>query len=365
MRMKHKVYFYGSLPPKNKVAYGGGEEGNLRTVKLLQSLGYDVTIIRKLRTKSSSSTFVKLMTYPWRFLDGIIKFFCVTLFGCRNSVVHISGFGGYMVFNEFLIMSISKLMGYFTIFEIRGGRFFINQSKWYVILRNWILRHSDYIFSQGIENKAIVDKICQKPFFYYPNFIENDFMPKSLPSKPEGKFNMIFFGRVEKEKNIKLIVETVSLVQKQFHNVSLTIIGDGLPDYIAEIIKLMKEKLQEGSYEYITGRSHNKLQKHLLDKHFYIFPSKQMYEGHSNAVTEAMAYGIVPIASPQGFSRTVIGNDELIVNELSAEQYAQRIVRIISDNRFNELSAFVYNRIQENYTYSIVCNKLSDVYSMV
>ena len=102
--MENKVYFYGSLPPKNKAAYGGGEEGNLRTVKILKSLGYDVTVIRKIRSNASSSSFVKLMTYPWRFFDGAIKFFCITLFGSRDSVVHISGFGGYTVFNEFLIM---------------------------------------------------------------------------------------------------------------------------------------------------------------------------------------------------------------------------------------------------------------------
>lgn len=361
--MKNKIYFYGSLPTKNKVAYGGGEEGNLRTVKLLQSLGYDVTLIRKIRSNSSSSDFVKLMTYPWRLFDGIIKFFCVTLFGRRGSVVHISGFGGYAIFNEFLIVSISRLMGYFTIFEIRGGGFFINQSKLYIVLRNWILRHSDYIFSQGMENKPMVDRICQKPFFYYPNFLENDFMPKNLPSKPEGKYNMVFFGRVEKEKNIKLIVETVSLVQKQFHNVSFTIIGNGHPGYIAEVLKLMEEKLQDGSYTYIAGCPHDKLQKHLLDKHFYIFPSEQLYEGHSNAVTEAMAYGIIPIASPQGFSRTVIGNDELIVNELSADEYVKRIARIIKDNRFKELSASLYDRVRSNYTASIVRKQIAAVYS--
>lgn len=363
--MENKIYFYGSFPPKNKAAYGGGEEGNLRTVKLLQSLGYEVTIIRKLRSRSSSSDFVKLMTYPWRFLDGIVKFFFIALFGSRNSIVHISGFGGYTVFNEFLIVSISKLMGYFTIFEIRGGGFFINQSKWYIIFRNWILRHSDYIFSQGMENKPLIEQVCQKPFFYYPNYLDTEFLPKELPHKDMQEIRLFFFGRIEQAKNVKLIVEIAAILQKQYNNVTLTIIGNGQADYVADVRTLMRDRLVPGSYELLPGCPHDELRKHLPDKHFYIFPSEQIFEGHSNAVTEAMAYGIVPIASPQGFSRTVVGNDELIVDELSAEQYAKRIARIIEDNRFNELSAFVYNRIQENYTCSIVRNQLSVVYSKI
>lgn len=363
--MKKHIYFYGSLPPKNKAAYGGGEIGNLRTVKMLRSLGYDVTTVRKLRSKSSASTFIKLFTYPWRLLDGVVKFFFTVLSGNRKSIVHISGFGGHTIFNEFLIVATSKLMGYFTIFEIRGGGYFINQSKWYVIFRNWILRHSDYIFSQGMENKPLIEQVCQKPFFYYPNYLEDDFIPKVMPHKPDGAFNMVFFGRVEKEKNVRLIVETAAILQKQYNNITLTIIGNGQADYVADIRNLMHDRLVSGSYELLPGCPHDELRQHLMDKHFYIFPSGQIFEGHSNAVTEAMAYGIVPVASPQGFSRTVVGNDELIVDELSAEQYAKRIARIIDDNRFNELSAFVYNRIQENYTYSIVRNKLSDVYSII
>ena len=229
------------------------------------------------------------------------------------------------------------------------------------------------ISSNLIDHQYIVEKLIQTDGLdlnqvtqiniLLEDSIYDDFLPKSLPSKPEGKINMVFFGRVEKEKNIKLIVETVSLLQKQFHNVSLTIIGNGHPSYIAEMKNLMKEKLQDSTYTYIAGCPHNKLREHLSDKHFYIFPSEQMYEGHSNAVTEAMAYGIVPIASPQGFSRTVIGNDELIVDEFSADEYAERIANIIREERFDEISASLYDRVCSNYTSSIVRKQIGLVYS--
>jgi glycosyltransferase involved in cell wall biosynthesis len=51
-----------------------------------------------------------------------------------------------------------------------------------------------------------------------------------------------------------------------------------------------------------------------------------------------MSCGVVPVSSPQGFSRTVIGNDCLIVNELSAQAYADRVLEILSDGSFSELA---------------------------
>lgn len=363
--MANKIYFYGSLPPKNKAAYGGGEVGNLRTVKMLQSFGYKVVTIRKLRSSSSVSAFVKLFTYPWRMLEGVFMFWVTVMFGSRQSIVHISGFGGHTILNEFLILGIAKSLGYYTIFEIRGGGFFMNTSKAYCLLRNWIVRHADYIFSQGMENKPLLDKICKTPFFYYPNFVDEDFMPSQKPDKKSSTINLIFFGRIEKEKNVKLIVETTKLLQQRFHNITLTIIGNGKSDYVVEVQQMMASNLKAGSYTYLRGCSHDDLKQYLIDKHFYIFPSEQMFEGHSNALTEAMAYGIIPIASPQGFSRTVVGMEELIVNEFSAEQYANRITDFIIDNRFKELSEYVYDRIRENYTDSIVRKQLYNVYSVL
>lgn len=67
-----------------------------------------------------------------------------------------------------------------------------------------------------------------------------------------------------------------------------------------------------------------------------------------------MGYGVIPIASPQGFNRSTIGYDILIVEELSAEAYAERIAMIIHNKEIEKYSQFVRQRFMENYSEEVV-----------
>ena len=147
-----------------------------------------------------------------------------------------------------------------------------------------------------------------------------------------------------------MIVEATAIVQKEISNVYLTIVGNGQPSYIEMIQSKMKDLLKEGSYTYLPGCKHENLPALLQDKHFYIFPSTQPREGQSNSVTECMSYGIIPLASPQGFNRSTIGDDMLIVDELKAEAYADRICKIITEGNMSYYSDSVFKHFNENFT---------------
>jgi glycosyltransferase involved in cell wall biosynthesis len=109
--------------------------------------------------------------------------------------------------------------------------------------------------------------------------------------------------------------------------------------------------------------SHDRLNEYLADKHFYIFPTTEPREGHSNALTEAMAWGLIPVATDIGFNRTVIDDDMLIVKQLSSKSFADIIANIIDNGRIQELSERAYHRIQSNYTEDIVYNRLKEEYN--
>ena len=104
------------------------------------------------------------------------------------------------------------------------------------------------------------------------------------------------------------------------------------------------------------------MKEYLADKHFYIFPSTEPHEGHSNALTEAMAWGLIPIATSQGFNRSVIGDDDLIVKDLSVDEFVARISAIIDNDKIEELSRKMYLRIKENYTDEIIYQSLKNEY---
>ena len=363
------VYFTGSLPHHGQPPVGGGEVGNLRTVRMLESFGYNVSVIRRLRSNAGDSKFKRILSYPLRFAWNIICLFFVLLLGKRKgNVVHISGFAGVTIFIETMQMGVAKMFGYKTIYELRGGGivdFYDRGGGWYKKQFRFLVKKADYIFSQGRENEVLLKSICNTPVFYYPNCVQDGFYPKEMPDKRKDKICLLFFGRIEKEKNPMLIVQIASILQKRFDNINLTMIGNGQEEMLKAVRLAMEEYLTKDSFTLLPGCDHDELRKKIADKHFYVFPSEQPREGQSNAVTEAMSLGIIPIASPQGFNRSTIGEEYLIVDEMCAEIYAQRIASIIDDGKLDFYSKLVRERFLENYTENIVFEKAKAEYSKI
>ena len=244
-------------------------------------------------------------------------------------------------------------------------KYYATGSKSYRRQFRYLIRKADYIFSQGKENEPFLKGLSTKPVYHYPNCVQKGFYPDHLPQKPSDCINLLFFGRVEPEKHPDLIVEAASLLQKQFADVRLTIVGGGQEDYLLEIKQQMERLLKPGSYHFRKGCENAQLPEILMDKHFYVFPSTQPREGQSNAVTEAMSFGIIPIASPQGFNRSTIGEDDLIVESLTAEAYADRMAAIIRKGALSLYSERVYRRFCEHYTEEVVFERMADVYHTI
>ena len=367
--MHEILYFTGSLPKKGQAPVGGGEVGNLRTIKMLESFGYSVKVIRRYRSSAADSNLKKLCTYPFRFMRNLIHLLLVLMFGNRkDGVVHVAGFYGVTIEIETAQVYIAKLFGYKLIYEMRGGgatSYYENGSESYKKQFRYIVNKADYIFSQGRENEPLLESLCETPIFYYPNCVKPEFYLEELPEKPTDVVNLLFFGRIEIEKNPMMIIEVASLLQKHFDNIRLTMIGNGRKEMLERVEAGMKEGLKDGTYKLLPGCEHEKLQRLLLDMHFYVFPSEQPREGQSNAVTEAMSLGIIPIASPQGFSRSTIGDDKLIVEELTAKAYAERIASIISAGEIEKYSQYVRQRFMENYTEKAVFERSKEEYALI
>lgn len=365
--MNKTVYFTGTLPKKGEAPFGGGEVGNVRTIRMLQSFGYHVVSVRRSRSGAKESMIKKRLAFPFRVLSSILRWFFVLLFGHRkSSIAHISGFYGSTIIIEVLQVFIAQLTGYRIIYELRGGGaslFYEKGTRLYKNQFKYILNKADYLFSQGKENELLLKTVCNTPVIYYPNCVQQSFCPEKMPEKPVDKINLFFFGRIEKEKNPFLIVEIAALLQEQFPSITLTILGNGQNSIIARIESDMKAKLKAGSFQLLPGCEHEELKAIFADKHFYIFPSEQPREGQSNAVTEVMAYGIIPIASPQGFNRSTIGDNRLIVEELSAGAYADRIATIIKNREIEKYAHFVRKRFIENFSEQVVFERVEKDYA--
>lgn len=363
----NRIYLFANFGNWPKQPYGGGEVGNRRTLSLLQKCNFEIKIIEKYQRVNNHSP-LNLILLGLKMLGNIIKFFLTLFLGRRkNSIVHIVGFYGPMVYFENILVSISNLLGYFTVYEMRGGGadlYFKEGKKRYKKAFSHIIKTCNCIYSQGKENNSLILEISpDKDIFYYPNYVMKDFIPPINPQKPKDKINLVYFGRVSKTKNVDIVIDTFKILANTYDNIYLDIIGNcPEPEYAEQIKRSIKELGLEQRVNIHPACNHEKLKQHLKDKHFYLFPTKEPHEGHSNALTEAMAWGVIPIATSQGFNSSVINDKSLITKDLQPESFASIIKQIITDNRIYTISKDVYMRIQLNFTEDVILKNLKEKY---
>lgn len=368
--MTSRIYFFANFGNWNRQPYGGGEIGNRRTLNMMRRAGYNVYLIEKYNRvfkHTWSDAFVITCLMAW----NIVKFFCILLFGKRkNSIVHIVGFYGSTIYFERILVGISHLLRYKTVYEMRGGGatfHYKNGSKKYRNFFAATIRQADYIFSQGMENKSLIEEIVPgKHFFYYPNCVMQNFCPTSYPNKPTEHINLLYFGRISKQKNVNIVIDTFNLLAAKYKQIHLDIVGNCTePAYSKEISEHINSSIYSNQITMHPACNHEKLKKHLSDKHIYLFPTTEPREGHSNALTEAMAWGLIPITTDIGFNRTVVGNNTLIVDQLLPESFAAVVSRIIEEGKIPELSEQAYKRIQNNYTEDIIYSRFKEEYNIL
>lgn len=362
------IYFFGTLPKEGEIPFGGGEVGNVRTVCMFREAGYKVVTMRQRKAKAEWGNKMRLFSYPLRLLVGWMDVFLTMLLGNRKGIAHLSGFSGATIMNEYVILHIMKMLGYKVVYELRGGGavgFWETGTSFYRKMFSYLLNNACYVFVQGKENIQLIKSISDTPVYHYPNCVDESFAPKTLPEKPKDRINLLFYGRCEENKHVDMIVEIAAIVQKTIPNVFLTIIGNGQLSYIEMLKNKMQQLLKEGTYIYMAGCKHQELPALLKDKHFYIFPSTQPREGQSNSVTECMSYGIIPIASPQGFNRSTINDNYLIVDELNIAAYAERIIKIINEDACSKYSKQVYKQFQNNFTQEVVFMRTLEIYKSI
>jgi glycosyltransferase involved in cell wall biosynthesis len=94
------------------------------------------------------------------------------------------------------------------------------------------------------------------------------------------------------------------------------------------------------------------IEKRLSEEHIFLFPTRHSGEGHSNALTEAMASGLVPICSDHGFNRDVVGDCGFIMPaDATADDYAAVLLAAVrSPGLLRDLSFRARSRTERLYS---------------
>ena len=353
-KMKKTIIFYAPVGTGVPVhMLGGGEKGCRRTQEILKNAGYKLNTVDKPVMGKGTRQYI---------LMAIKAYFkiIISLLANKNAILYVVGFYEKNVYLEWLILSTGKMLKHKTIYEARNGRLikaYEDYGKRYKRFMDSILKKADVIFAQGFEYIDFIKQSIGKQAVYTPNYVMNRSLLPYEGARPFDTIKLLYFGRVSESKNIDVVLMVARELENRGYKTETTIIGGYQENYKMRLDELI-QKIKLENVRFLGQQQFEVIRDELQRAHFFIFPSQEKMEGHSNSLTEAMTFGVVPIVSTAGFNASIVSQMSLVVDSMNPTEYASRIVNIIEKGQWKMYSEYVYNRIKENYTEDIVRNAI-------
>lgn len=216
------------------------------------------------------------------------------------------------------------------------------------IITNLIFLLADgYVFQTVDAQKYFIKKIQKKS-----KIILNPVDDKFYNMKPvKNRHNIITVGRLEPQKNHKLLLDAYAEIAQKYLQDDLIIYGDG---------SLKKElenyALKKNIYERVHFRGNiENIEKELSKAKVFILTSD--YEGMPNALMEAMAIGVACISTdcPCGGPRALIkNNSQGIMFPCNDKNKLIAAIKKVLDGNFTEMGINAKLRAEEFRTSKIM-----------
>lgn len=175
----------------------------------------------------------------------------------------------------------------------------IDPSKHNISIFYKLLRIFSYNFAKTIivQTKGIAEYFpnsWQGKIAIIPNWVKNPIIKKNLDYYKNQKIKKIItVGRLDPQKDQQTLIKAFAKLTNNYPEITLTIYGEGiLRGALTNLINTLN--LQHKVF--LPGIVLDlELEKAFMDADLFVFPS--IYEGFSNALAEAMSYGLPVIAS--------------------------------------------------------------------
>jgi glycosyltransferase involved in cell wall biosynthesis len=231
----------------------------------------------------------------------------------------------------------NSILHFYNEYYVPEMRILLDNSDFFLVPSNYVA--SSLIFDTYFLKKSIESlNYCVIPHGIQSNNYCR--IPSEITLAQEVKF--LYVGRVVPQKGVALLVDAFNQLKSKDYNISLTIVGD---------FSLYKDSKMAREIIRFTGPlSGDELMNEFLNHHVFVSPSYS--DGFSNAVGEAIGYGLPVIISNN------VGLSDLIVNYVSG-------IKFNIDNPIELIEAMIwFNDNKSKYeTLSIEACKLAAEYS--
>jgi glycosyltransferase involved in cell wall biosynthesis len=168
-----------------------------------------------------------------------------------------------------------------------------------------------------------------------------------------GKFKLIFVGRLEEAKGLTTLLDTLD--NYKGHNISeIVFIGDG-PNRNLYELRMQTTCIK---HRFLGAIPSTDVHQELMDSHFLLLPSKN--EGFPKVIAEAACYGVIPITSNVGSISHYINESNGFVWDINGPQtYEAVFSKAISLQELDlEFRSKNLEEVAELFTYENYINKL-------
>jgi len=154
------------------------------------------------------------------------------------------------------------------------------------------LLKSSFIHVTSDREKAAMEQlVASKGTFNIPNFIALPEAISPMTTTPGEKLKLIFFSRIEEKKGLEILFDALVDISIPY---TLTIAGDGEPDYVNRLKALAGDKGIATHLNWIGFQGENKFEV-LWEHDLMVLPSYD--ENFGNVVIESLSVGTAVLIS--------------------------------------------------------------------
>ncbi|MCL4815976.1 MAG: glycosyltransferase family 4 protein [Vicingaceae bacterium] len=231
-------------------------------------------------------------------------------------------------------------------------------------IKKFILKNTNTLTVVGENLKKILAKenMWKKDILVYPMGTDTSLFKPDESTRNMERINLLFVGRIIREKGIYHLIEALPEIKSQFPNVLLHIIGEGNErQEVQESIIKMNLSEHVRFYGHVP---HSELPRYYSMTDIFILPS--FSEGFGLVLTEAMACGCISLCSNIEPLNNIVENKQngFLLDRISAQSIAKLVISILNLPIANlqKIKIQARKRITENLDLKTVASNYKKIY---
>lgn len=292
-------------------------------------------------------------------MQALVQFiFTVSKF----DLVHINMASDVSLYRKLPFIYFTKLFGKKLVIHQHGGnieQFYYSEcsTKRRQFIQKTLQKADAFVVVAPYLKDIFKDIVEEEKIVVLPNAID---IPENI-SKEYQEQNLLFLGRLCKEKGIFELLEAVKELKKEFPNLHLYLGGVWIEDELEQ-----KARQCESYVHYLGWIDAEQKDKYLKKCNIFVLPT--YFEGLPMSLLEGMAYGCACVASEVGGIPQVMtsGKDGIVIPAKDVQALKDSIKELLENQKLQkELGRNARKTVEEGYDLNKSVQKLLQVYQSV